>query len=186
MVVMIPSLGRGASDFDDLACRVSAAGFRDRSAATTRYRRQSRTEQRRHPARPGFRYSACDFTASGAGRSIVLGHSDGNRTARATAAYFPDKFTAVILLAAGAKVRAAPDIKAALRDSLNTSLPDKVRLPQIGKAFFAPGHDPAVWLDGWYPKAADISRSPPARRRRSPTGEPPAQRRSSSSRRTKT
>jgi pimeloyl-ACP methyl ester carboxylesterase len=155
VVVMIPSLGRGAGDFDDLACRVSAAGFRV-------IRPQPRgVEGSRGPSKGvTLRDLASDIahviTASGAGRAVVLGHADGNRTARATAAYFPQKVSAVILLAAGGKVPAAPDIRAALRDALNTSLPDDVRLPQIAKAFFAPGHDPAVWRDGWYPDAANI------------------------------
>jgi pimeloyl-ACP methyl ester carboxylesterase len=155
VVVMIPSLGRGAEDFDDLACRVSAAGFRV-------IRPQPRgVEGSRGPIEGvSLRDLASDIahviTASGAGRAVVLGHADGNRTARATAAYFPQKVSAVILLAAGGKVPAEPDARAALRDSLNTALPDSVRLPQIAKAFFAPGHDPAVWRDGWYPDAARI------------------------------
>ena len=33
------------------------------------------------------------------------------------------------------------------------SLPEASRLECLSKAFFAPGHDPRVWLDGWYQAA---------------------------------
>jgi len=34
--------------------------------------------------------------------------------------------------------------------------PDEERLADIGHAFFAPGHDPSVWRDGWYPETKEM------------------------------
>ena len=34
-------------------------------------------------------------------------------------------------------------------------MPESQRLEYLRQAFFAPGHDPSVWLDGWYPAAHD-------------------------------
>jgi len=155
VVVMIPSLGRGAADFDDLAARVAAAGYRV-------LRPQPRGIGGSTGPQGGItlRSLAEDIARvidfSGAGPAVVLGHAAGNRTARAVAAYYPDKVAAIVLLAAGGKAPPTPQISQALRDSLDLSLSDQVRLPQVGKAFFAPGHDPSVWSGGWYPDAARI------------------------------
>jgi pimeloyl-ACP methyl ester carboxylesterase len=32
------------------------------------------------------------------------------------------------------------------------ALPDSERLAALKLAFFAPGHDPSIWLTGWYPQ----------------------------------
>jgi pimeloyl-ACP methyl ester carboxylesterase len=154
-VVMIPSLGRGAADFDALAARVAAAGYRV-------LRPQPRAIGASTGPQSGITlHSLAEDVArvidfSGEGQAVVLGHAAGNRTARAVAAYYRDKVAAVVLLAAGGKAPPTPQISQALRDSLNLSLSDQIRLPQVGKAFFAPGHDPAVWSGGWYPDAARI------------------------------
>jgi pimeloyl-ACP methyl ester carboxylesterase len=157
VVVMIPSLGRGAADFDDLAGRVASAGFE-----------VLRIEPRGIDGSAGpmtgitLRNLADDVVhvidASGATRAVVLGHGDGNRVARATAAYFPDKVSAVILVAAGGKVPPDPEAGQALRASLDPSLSHEAHLRAVATAFFAPGHDPAVWDKGWYPATAAMER----------------------------
>jgi pimeloyl-ACP methyl ester carboxylesterase len=155
VVVMIPSLGRGASDFDDLAARVAAAGYRVLRPQPRRVGGSTgpQTGITLHSL-AGDVASVIDF--SGEGQAVVLGHAAGNRTARAVAAYYPNKVAAVVLLAAGGKAPPTPEVSQALRDSMDLSLSNHVRLPQIGKAFFAPGHDPSVWSEGWYPDAARI------------------------------
>jgi pimeloyl-ACP methyl ester carboxylesterase len=45
--------------------------------------------------------------------------------------------------------------RAAIDGSGNLSLPESQRLEYLRQAFFAPGHDPHDWLDGWYPAAHD-------------------------------
>jgi pimeloyl-ACP methyl ester carboxylesterase len=83
-------------------------------------------------------------------RAVVLGHAFGNFVARATAVHHPDKVAAVILAAASGKT-VAPEINSAPMRAGDLSLPDSERLAALRLAFFAPGHDASIWLDGWYP-----------------------------------
>lgn len=155
VIVMIPSLGRGAADFDDLASRVAAAGFRV-------LRPQPRGIGGSTGPMTGItlRDLAADvahvIASSDAQRAVVLGHDDGNRVARATAAYDPALVSAVILVGAGGKVPPDAEARAALGATFDASLPYDVHLSKVATAFFAPGHDPAVWRDGWYPEAAHM------------------------------
>lgn len=153
-VLMLPSLGRGASDFDDLAARLTRAGF---------------TAIRPEPRGIGGSTgpletislddladdAAAAIVAARGGSVVAVGHAFGNRVARRLATRHPRKVRAVALLAAGGKVRMAPDIEAALLRSFDLALPDRDRLSSVGKAFFAEGNDPAVWRDGSWPHAAE-------------------------------
>jgi pimeloyl-ACP methyl ester carboxylesterase len=154
-IVMIPSLGRGASDFDDLAGRVSAAGFR-----------VIRLEPRGIHGSVGpmtglTLHDLADdvahvITDSGLKNAVVLGHDDGNRIARETAAVYPNLVSAVILLGAGGKVKPEPGMAAAVANSLDPSQPPEVHMKNVQAAFFAPGNDASVWRDGWYLKTAQV------------------------------
>lgn len=153
LVVLIPSLGRGAEDFDDLAGRLATAGYRT-AAINPRGIGDS--------AGPAAR-TLQDYAADVAevvrflspGRPAVLvGHAFGNRVARATAAFAPDMVSGLILLACGGQAPIPPDAAAALRDVFDESLSADAHLTAVRTAFFAPGNDPAVWRDGWYPAVA--------------------------------
>lgn len=154
-ILMIPSLGRGAHDFDDLAGRVSAAGFRV-------IRIQPRgVDGSTGPMRGlTFHDLAADVAhvirSAGVGRAVVLGHDDGNRIARATAAYYPDLVSAVILVGSGGKIPPDPLALHALEATFNADLSPEAHLQAVGTAFFAPGHDPSVWRDGWYAATAHM------------------------------
>ena len=47
----------------------------------------------------------------------------------------------------------APEVQQAINKSSDLSLTDSERLRYLALAFFAPGHDPHVWLGGWHPEA---------------------------------
>lgn len=153
-VVLLPSLGRGARDFDDLARRLADVGYR-----------VLRPEPRgigRSVFRPGadtLAELALDASAAISvveGQQVVIvGHAFGNRVARMIATRTPTKVRGLVLLAAGGKVRMEPDIEEALVKSFDLSLPEQKRLDYVARAFFAPGNDPAVWRDGWYAKVAE-------------------------------
>jgi pimeloyl-ACP methyl ester carboxylesterase len=85
------------------------------------------------------------------GPAVVLGQAFGNFVARATAVDHPDKVAAVILAAASGKT-VAPEVNSAPMRAGDPSLSDHERLAALRLAFFAPGHDASVWLDGWYPE----------------------------------
>jgi pimeloyl-ACP methyl ester carboxylesterase len=154
-VVMIPSLGRGAADFDDLAAHVAKAGFRV-------LRLQPRGVGGSVGPMTGLtlRDLAADvvnvMNAAGVDRAVVLGHDDGNRIARATAAYFPARVRAVILVRAGGKAPPDPVALAALRATFDASLSPSAHIKDVETAFFAPGNDPSAWRGGWYKATADM------------------------------
>lgn len=148
LVVMVPSLGRPAEDFDDLSRRVADAGYlalrpQPRGIGGSRGPMHGLT------LHDFARDVAAVIDNHGGGPAVVAGHAFGNFVARATAADFPERVKAVALLAATHTWPLQP----ALRDSINKShqmdLPEAVRLKHLQHVFFAPGNDARVWLDGW-------------------------------------
>jgi pimeloyl-ACP methyl ester carboxylesterase len=147
-VVMIPSLGRGAEDFEDLASRVAAAGFR-----------ALRPQPRGLGASTGAlkNITLHDIAADvaevvkhdGGTAFVIAGHAFGNFVARTAAADYPGQVKAVILLAATHVWPLAPEIRDSINKSHQMSLPDAVRLKHLQHVFFAPGNDAGIWLGGW-------------------------------------
>jgi pimeloyl-ACP methyl ester carboxylesterase len=153
LVVLVPSLGRGASDFDDLASRISAAGFQT-AAADPRGAGQSRG-----PSEGVTMFDlADDFGMVAKGLSdkpaVFIGHAHGNRIVRALASKRPEQVSRLILLAAGGQVKMEPEVQTALQNVFVTTLTPEQHLAAVKTAFFAPGNDPSVWRDGWYPDVA--------------------------------
>lgn len=153
LVVMIASLGRGGSDFDDLGARLAAAGYR---AVALDPRGIGASTG---PAAADMRDYARDVAESVRrlapdGRAVLIGHAFGNRVARATAAFHPEAVSSLILLASGGQVPIPPPAAKALRDVFDTSLSPAAHIAAVKMAFFAPGNDPEVWRDGWYPAVA--------------------------------
>lgn len=155
LVVLLPSLGRGASDFDDLSSRIAAAGFQ---TAAINPRGIGKSEG---PAARSLADYAQDVfeviksLQSGQGRgpikpAILIGHAYGNRLARVIASQYPEAVSSLILLASGGQVAIPPDVAKALYDVFDTSLSPEVHIAAVRTAFFAPGNDPEVWRDGWY------------------------------------
>ncbi len=148
-VLMVPSLGRGAQDFDDLAGRLAGQGYRT-------LRPQPRGIGASAPYGSGVTLvdladDILDVIAAMSARNCVLiGHAFGNRVVRMASARKPDAVKALVLLAAGGKTKIPPDIEAALLQSFDLSLPEAMRMQSVAKAFFAPGNDPMSWRDGWY------------------------------------
>ena len=155
-VLLIPSLGRGAEDFDDLAGRLARAGYRVMRPQPRGIGRSAAWQ-----GEPTLVEIAEDAMAALTDirpprRVVVVGHAFGNRVARMIATREPARVRALVLLAAGGKVRMAPDVEQALVKSFDLALPEAERLRFVARAFFAPGNDPAVWRDGWYPKVAEV------------------------------
>ena len=151
LIVLLPSLGRGAEDFDPIAERVAAAGFRV-------LRPQPRGIGQSQGPMTGIDLHdyANDVAAAiehaAGGPAFVVGHAFGNRVARLLATVRPDLVRAVSLVAANVgRDPSPPKVRAAIRTSADASLPDDERLAALRFAFFAPGNDASSWLRGWHP-----------------------------------
>jgi pimeloyl-ACP methyl ester carboxylesterase len=155
-IVMLPSLGRGASDFDAIAERLAAASFR-----------VLRPEPRGIGASRGpmtgidLHTYAADIAAviehDRSGPAFVVGHAFGNRVARMLAVDRPDLVRAVSLVAANVgHAPSPPVVREAIKASANPSLPERLQALQF--AFFAPGHDARSWLTGWHPEVLAAQR----------------------------
>jgi pimeloyl-ACP methyl ester carboxylesterase len=149
-VVVLPSYGRdGGEDFDRLAALLAAAGHRV-------LRPQPRgIGGSIGPMQDARMEDLADDIAAviaqlGRTPAVVLGHAFGNFVARVLATNHPDKVAAVILAAASGRTVDKAVNEAPFRAG-DLTLPDSERLAALKLAFFAPGHDPSVWLSGWYP-----------------------------------
>jgi pimeloyl-ACP methyl ester carboxylesterase len=157
-VVLIPSLGRGAEDFEDLARRLAAAGY-------CALRPQPRGIGGSSGPFEGItlhdfaRDVAAVVEKNGGGPAVVAGHAFGNFVARTTAADFPELVKAVILLGATHVWPVPPDVRASISKSHDMSLPEEERIRCMKHAFFAPCNDPRVWLDGWHEEVMHAERA---------------------------
>src|SRR5437763_6994102 len=123
-IVLLPSLGRGATDFDPIAEHLADAGFRV-------LRPQPRGIGQSTGPWQGIKLEdlAADIAAvverDNNGPALVVGHAFGNRVARMLATARPELVRAVGLVAANVgRNPSPPDVRAAIRMSANTSAPD--------------------------------------------------------------
>jgi pimeloyl-ACP methyl ester carboxylesterase len=149
-IVILPSLGRdGYDDYDDCAATLVAAGWRV-------LRPQPRGIGRSSGPMEGVllpdlaRDIAEVVRQQGDGRAVLVGHAFGNWVARMTAVGHPEVVRGVVLAAASAR-DPSPEVRAALTTASDLARSEGDRLAALAFAFFAPGHDPSVWLHGWYP-----------------------------------
>jgi len=149
-VVILPSRGRGADDYDEVARRAAAAGYRV-------LRPQPRGIGGSTGPMKGLtlhdlaRDVAAVIEHERAGPAVVVGHAFGNWVARMTAADHPELVRGVAILAAAAK-RYPEALAEAVSKCADPSLPDSERLKYLQLAFFAPGHDASAWLSGFHPE----------------------------------
>jgi pimeloyl-ACP methyl ester carboxylesterase len=149
LVVLLPSLGRGAADFDPIAARLAAAGMRV-------LRPEPRGIGRSVGAMTGIDLHdyAADVAAvirhESRGPAFLVGHAFGNRVSRMLATDQPELVSAVSLVAANVgHAPSPPVVREAIKASADMSRPDDERLAALRFAFFAPGNDPTGWLAGW-------------------------------------
>lgn len=157
-VLLHPSLGRSVHDFDDLANAIGNAGFRVVGLEPGGI--VPSDPPRSSAALADFAREVIECADSiELDRFVVLGHAFGNRIMRNVASYFPDRVNAIVLLGAGGKFHGDPEARAAVGATFDATLSEADRLSAISTAFFAPGNDPAAWIDGWYPAARDVQQA---------------------------
>ncbi len=159
VILLLASLGRGAEDFDGIAPRLAAAGFR---VIRPEPRGIGRSEG---PMEALTLYDLAGDAAAavaaegGQQRVIVAGHAFGNWVARALAAARPELVRAVVLLAASVGTEIDPAIRASIDGSFDPALPEAERLAHLRRAYFAAGNDARLWLSGWHPAVARMQRA---------------------------
>ncbi|MFK3722433.1 alpha/beta fold hydrolase [Pseudomonas monteilii] len=155
-IVILPSKGRGAHDYDRVAEYLADDGYR-----------VIRPEPRGiHGSRaPMEAPTLHDFAADVAlvmdkahtGPAIVVGHAWGSQPARVLAVDRPDLVKGVVLAAAsigklppGSSEKPYGRMVEAIKGAGNQALPEAQRLKYLEMAFFAPGNDARAWLPRWY------------------------------------
>ena len=154
-VVLIPSHGRGAVDYDDLARRLDEAGFRAVAVDPRGVGESSGPADgvTLHDLAADVALVIERFCASPVD---VVGHANGQRIARCLAVDRPDLVDRLVLLACGGKVPGDAEAWALYDDLYDGSLPVARRLEALRRNFFCDGGDAAVWLDGWWQAAREI------------------------------
>lgn len=140
LVIVLPSIGRGAGELAPFAAALAGHGLR---------------VARPEPVVPEG--ATLDDLAAGvaalvgtlgAERAVIAGHAFGNWVARLTAVRHPERVAGIAIVAAAA--RAWPRrLIADVETSADPAESPAARLAALGRAFFARGNDPAPWLDGW-------------------------------------
>lgn len=163
-VFLLPSLGRGATDFDVLAKLLVDRGHRV-------LRPQPRGIGASRGPLTGLTMLdlagdvALAIEGLGLGPTVVAGHAFGNFVARMLATSHPRLVRGVAMLAGSPGMLPSGDspyedhILAALARCGDYALSDEARIVALETAFFAPGNDCRVWLDGWYPKVKAAQRA---------------------------
>jgi pimeloyl-ACP methyl ester carboxylesterase len=148
LLVLLPGLGRAATDLDPLAALLVAGGYRvvqpdPRGSGGSTGPIEGLT----------LHDLAADvitvIEAVGGGPATLIGQGFGNRIARMTATDRPDLVHAVVLLGCSGKIQPTPEVAEAIRLAQAIDTPPDIRARAVRAAWFAPGRDISVWLDGW-------------------------------------
>jgi pimeloyl-ACP methyl ester carboxylesterase len=159
LVVLLPSLGRDSEEFDAWAGQIAAGGFR---VLRPRPRGFGKS------AGPMEKLTLHDFARDIAAviehentrPAIVAGHAYGHFVAKMTATDFPKTVRAVALVAAAQK-NIDMQVRQWLAIATDPKQPESERIIYLQKVFFAPGHDPRLWLTGFDPvvqKSQEVAR----------------------------
>lgn len=156
LLVLLPSLGRGAIDMEDISTPLAASGYRVlRPEPRGNGRSVGPLEDK--TLHDWAEDIAAVVESQHAGPAFILGHAHGNWIARTLASDRPDLVRALLLLAGSAGkvpegfegLPISHETRAVIERCGDTSLATDVRLRSLQEVFFAPGNDASVWLTGW-------------------------------------
>lgn len=142
-VVLLPSLGRPASDFDALCIELKGAGFNTLAVDPPQ---EMAPDSTLHDLAA---YVIDAIERENIDQFHLVGHAFGNRLARMVAADHPSRVLTLTLLAAGGYVEMEKHIFHALLSCFDEDLSADEHLNFVSTAFFAPGNDATVWREGW-------------------------------------
>jgi pimeloyl-ACP methyl ester carboxylesterase len=147
-LVLLPGLGRPASDLDPLADRLLAAGYRV-VQPDSRGRDGSTGPLHGLTLHDLAGDVAAVIAAHTDGKATIIGHAFGNRIARMVAADRPELVSAVVLLGCSGMVQPTPEIAEAIRLAQVIDTPADIRAVAVRSAWYGPGRDISVWMSGW-------------------------------------
>jgi pimeloyl-ACP methyl ester carboxylesterase len=159
LVVLLPSLGRDSDEFNPIAERIAAAGFRVLRPQPRGYGRSSGPMENL-TLHDFARDVAAAIEHEHAGPAIVAGHAYGHFVAKMTAVDFPKLVKGVALIAAAQK-NIDPQVRRWLAIATDARQPEAERVKYLQMVFFAPGHDSRIWLTGFHAnvqRAEEIAR----------------------------
>lgn len=169
-LVLLPSVGRSAEDFDELAALIAQGdgqrGFRV-LAIQPRGMGGSNGPLDNHPSLADFTddVAAVAHAENGSRPLVIGGHAFGSFVARLFASRHPSLTRGTVIIAGspgktlkGASTMTVPAM-AALAQCSNLALPDEERLAYLYEAFFFRDNDARVWLGGWYPEIKLVQRA---------------------------
>lgn len=161
-VVLLASLGRPVSDFNELAAALNDAGFRTIAVEMRGVGRSAPVpaeEMTLNDLGDDIGAALAHAGVAPDSRVDVIGHAFGNRLARAVASARPERVRSIVLIAAGGAQNLAetPDALDALKKSFDDALPLEERGAAIRYAFFAGDNPiPDYWMSGWHAEAAQF------------------------------
>ena len=142
-VLLVPSLGRPSTDFDQLADALVSSGFVPHLIEPLPV----------FDSEPTLHDLASEIMSrdevSRIERFHLVGHAFGNRLSRCITADHPGRIDSLTLLAAGGLVEPEPHIWRSLAKCFDETLSPEEHLEHVRTAFFAAGNDPSVWSGGW-------------------------------------
>ncbi len=149
-LVMLPSSQRDASDFNDAAVMLAAAGF----CVLRPWPRGMASSDAPLEGLSLYTLAADGVFAvqelGGNRPAIWLGHAYGHYIARVADLAHPEYVRGVVVAAAAA--RTFPDrVPQTLEIAMDPKQSTEARLAALREGFFAPGNDPTSWLRGWHP-----------------------------------
>jgi len=148
LVVLLASLGRDSEEFDPIAAKIAAAGFRVLRPQPRGYG-QSKGPLKGLTLHDFARDVAMAIEHENAGPAILAGHAFGHFVAKMTAVDYPKLSRGIVLIAASQKV-ADPEVRRLTSIATDPTQPETDRLLALQRVFFAPGHDARVWLQGFH------------------------------------
>ena len=155
-IVLLPSLGRDSEEFDPVAARLMAGGFRVLRPQPRGYGR-SAGPMERITLHDLARDVAAVIEHYQAAPAILAGHAYGHFVARMTAVDSPQLVRAVILIGASQRTP-DPAVQRSVAIATDPSQTEAERLKHLKLVFFAPGNDARIWLTGFHAnvRAAEI------------------------------
>ncbi|MBO6666535.1 alpha/beta hydrolase [Parvibaculum sp.] len=157
-IVMIASLGRPGSDFDEVASALAEAGYRV-TLPEPRGIGGSEGPMEKLTLHDLAEDVAAVIEAVAKAPVVLIGHAFGNRLARTTAADRPELVSHVGLLACGGLIEMPEKAREALIGCFDESLSPEEHIECVRYGFFAKGNDPEAWRGGWYPQVMRMQSS---------------------------